>query len=77
MTHDPLCPRSHPITFTASRSACECPVIAQVRKDERLRLLFIVDDKTHHRDNCNLFMTMDDGCDCGKNDLLDMLMRKS
>ena len=52
-------------------------IIAKVREDERLRLLWIVDDTIEHRDNCNLFITMDGDCDCGKNDLLNILMGKS
>lgn len=34
MNHDPLCPRSHQITFTVWRSACECALIRRVRADE-------------------------------------------
>jgi hypothetical protein len=58
-------------------SSCQCGLIARVREDERLRLLSIVDDTIEHRDNCNLFVTMDGDCDCGKNDLLNILMGKS
>ena len=75
MTHDPLCPTRHNGIWEGD-TPCKCEEYTKVRKDERSRLVSIVDDTIGHGDNCNLFMTMDGGCDCGKNDLLDMLMGK-
>ena len=39
VTHDPLCPCRTPITFQASRAACQCDLIAQVRADQMARCI--------------------------------------
>jgi hypothetical protein len=39
MTHDALCPCRTPITFQASRAACQCDLIAKARADESAKSL--------------------------------------